>query len=71
MKTKKVYRYKPTPEKLNPAWVTTSRVQFWRNNVMIAVISLAEAREMVENGQAYVINDCAIGALDEEGYSIA
>ena len=48
----------------NPQNVQSRNVQLWRNGVMItAQISQSDARDMVANGQAFVISAQAIGAM--------
>ena len=57
-------RHRPTGEQLNPNRVETERVQFWRNGVMAtAMMSNEAAREMVREGNAFVISAQAVGEM--------
>ena len=48
----------------NPDSIKTERVQYWRNGVMLtAQMSKSTARELVENGEAFVISSQAVGAM--------
>jgi hypothetical protein len=54
----------------NPEEITTSRVQYWANGIMItAQLSNKEAKEMVGNGMAFVICSQAIGNLKNGKYN--
>ena len=52
----------------DPANVKTPNVQFWARGVMVGVITLIAARERIQNGTAFVINDQAIGLLSNGQY---
>ena len=61
---KKHEEYRPTKEQLDSQRLTTERVQFWRNGIMLTCeISLKEAQEMVREGKAFVMTSQAIGAI--------
>ena len=62
-------KYYPTPEQRDPSRLTTEEVQFWYNGLMMGLLSLEEAREKVQRGEAFVITSQAIGALNEDGSS--
>ena len=67
---KKVKRGTPKEWQLNPMILNTpdSKVQFWRDGVMItAQMSIERARDKVREGNAFVISDQAIGALHPDG----
>jgi hypothetical protein len=60
----RMYDYQPSGKQLDAGEVTSRRVQLWRNGVMItAMLTLAEARQMVTERTAFVISDQAIGAM--------
>jgi len=60
-------KYYPSSEQRDPSRLTTEEVQFWYNGVMMGLLSLEEAREKVQRGEAFVITSQAIGALNEDG----
>lgn len=46
--------------------ITTETVQFWAcGNLVTAQMRNNEARKLVESGNAFVVNEQAIGLLDE------
>ena len=62
-------RHRPTEQQMNPSRVETATVQFWRNGVMAtAQMTRETARQMVREGQAFVISGQAVGAM-ENGFS--
>ena len=63
MKAKAIYQYQPNKWQRNPYEVQTETVQYWANGVMITLLSKAEARQRVEDGEAFVITDQAIGQM--------
>ena len=66
---RKPTKYYPPPEQRDPGRLTTEEVQFWYNGVLLSLLSLEEAREKVQRGEAFVITSQAIGALNEDGSS--
>lgn len=69
---RKPYRYFPRPDQMDPERVRTERVQVWRNDVMVtALMTREEAQQGVASRRFFVISSQAIGALHEDGYSIA
>ena len=44
--------------------IKTETVQYWRNGIMVtAQMTKATAKELVKNGEAFVISSQAIGAI--------
>ena len=71
MKTKK-YQFKPSGSALDPKGIETETVQYWRNGIMMTGMMRKEtAIDLVNKGAAFVMCDQAIGAMDENGYSLA
>jgi len=59
---------KPTKWQRDAENVETSRVQFWRDGVMItAQMTQARAQAMIRNKTAYVISAQAVGVLSTDG----
>lgn len=58
---------KPVDWQKDPNNIYSDRVQFWRNGVMITVMDKAQAASLVTSGNAFVMCEQAIGALDEKG----
>jgi hypothetical protein len=59
---------KPKEWQRNPDHLKTSRVQYWRNGIMVtAQMTLETAQQVVQDGQAFVICEQAIGALTADG----
>lgn len=56
---------KPQIDKTDPNRIETETVQYWQNGIMLTAMMTKEtARELVRNGQAYVINGQAIRAAE-------
>ena len=57
-------RHRPAGEQLNPNRVETATVQLWRNGAMAtATLSNEAARQMVREGNAFVMSAQAVGAM--------
>ena len=69
--TKKNHKYSPNGWQLNWTNLNAPKIQYWMDGVMITRFSPEEARNMVIDRKAFVISEQAIGALDNNGYSIA
>lgn len=63
MKKKSIFKSIPKDWQLNSKHVTTAQVQFYAAGVMSSVMPLDEARTLVDQKQAFVISDNAIGLL--------
>lgn len=54
----------PKAWQTDPSNITTDRVQFWSNGVIVtAQMSKTAAQEAVSEGRAFVITEQAIGAI--------
>ncbi len=63
-KTRQPIIRRPAVWQTDPSMVTSRNVQFWHKGMMVtAQMAKAWAQEKVRNGEAFVINQQAIGAL--------
>jgi len=62
---KKIKKFTPQDWQTDPDSLTTSRVQFWHDGVMLTLISLEEARQEIINKKAFVVSDQAISTFDK------
>jgi len=66
-------RYRPPESSFDPRSLdqNLSKIQFWVNGVMLTLLPIWDAIEKAKNREAFVITSQAIGACDDEGFSIA
>jgi len=43
--------------------LTSERIQYWKKGLMMGLIPLGRAQKLVDDGEAFVINDQASGAI--------
>ena len=61
--TKTTYQYQPKEWQMNANSISGTKIQLWKNGIMLSLISIDSAREMISNKNAFVISNQAIGAM--------